>query len=249
MTGIYKITNQVNGKVYIGQSRNIKQRWNKHHTAPFNINDHCYELPLYRAIRKYGLENFSFEVIEECLSKELDNKESYWIKYYDSLNPEKGYNLSSGGQNGSHFGKLNYNTLQEIKNLIKNSDTLLKDIAKMYNISLIAIKDINQGYSYFDEEEEYPLRKKKDKRICPICGEMKSEKSQCCLKCASQKQRKAERPNREELKQMIRVLPFTEISKQYGVSDNAIRKWCDFENLPRKKNEINKYTDEEWAQI
>ena len=55
--------------------------------------------------------------------------------------------------------------------------------------------------------------------------------------------------NRGELKDMIRTKPFTSIAKDFGVSDNAIRKWCDKYNLPRTKKEINKYTDEEWNNI
>jgi hypothetical protein len=55
--------------------------------------------------------------------------------------------------------------------------------------------------------------------------------------------------NRSDLKDMIRIKPFTSIAKDIGVSDNAIRKWCDKYNLPRTKKEINKYTDEEWNNI
>lgn len=65
----------------------------------------------------------------------------------------------------------------------------------------------------------------------------------------SERNRTVKRPSRDELKQLIRTKSFLQIGKMYGVSDNAIRKWCDFEKLPRKKNEINKYTDEEWALI
>ena len=52
---------------------------------------------LYQAMRKYGIENFSFEVIEECLPEELNEREIYWIDYYDSFNKEKGYNMTPGG--------------------------------------------------------------------------------------------------------------------------------------------------------
>lgn len=54
---------------------------------------------------------------------------------------------------------------------------------------------------------------------------------------------------REELKKLIRTIPFTQIGKQYGVTDNAVRKWCDKYKLPRKVSEIKKYTDEEWEGI
>ena len=65
MIGIYKIENLVNGKCYIGQSKYIEKRWTDHKSNAFNsIQKDQYKYPLYRAIRKYGLENFSFEVIE-----------------------------------------------------------------------------------------------------------------------------------------------------------------------------------------
>ena len=57
------------------------------------------------------------------------------------------------------------------------------------------------------------------------------------------------KPNRQELKNLIRSLPFTEIAEIYHVSDNAIRKWCDKENLPRTKKVIEAYTDEQWSKI
>lgn len=55
--------------------------------------------------------------------------------------------------------------------------------------------------------------------------------------------------SREELKKLIRTTPFTTIGKQYGVTDNAVRKWCDKYNLPRKVKEIKSYSDEEWELI
>ena len=58
-----------------------------------------------------------------------------------------------------------------------------------------------------------------------------------------------DRPSREELKKLLRKESFIYIGHKYGVSDNAIRKWCDAYNLPRKKQEIKKYTDEEWENI
>ena len=54
---------------------------------------------------------------------------------------------------------------------------------------------------------------------------------------------------REELKTLIRIKPFTQIAKMYGVSDNAIRKWCKSEGLPSKSSEIKLYTDNEWENV
>ena len=86
--GIYKVTNKINGKVYIGQSVDIGRRWRQHMTAKDDIYFH-------KAIQKYGVENFEWEVIEQCKKKDLDAREAYWIEYYDSFN--KGYNCTKGG--------------------------------------------------------------------------------------------------------------------------------------------------------
>ena len=97
MIGIYKITNRINGHSYIGQSTNIEKRWQNEKIASNNPNDCSYNYPLSRAFRKYGYENFSFEVIEICKKEELDAKEIYWIKTLNSLTPN-GYNILPGGQ-------------------------------------------------------------------------------------------------------------------------------------------------------
>ena len=70
-----------------------------------------------------------------------------------------------------------------------------------------------------------------------------------CPVCAAKARRVCMRPSREELKELIRTKPFTQIGKQFGVGDNSIRKWCDTEHLPRTKKEINNYSDEEWLSI
>lgn len=95
--GIYKIENMINGKMYIGQSINIERRWARHRYATDDF-------AIHRAIRKYGIENFSFSILEECSEKNLDDKEIYWITKYNSLIPN-GYNMIEGGSNGSGLAK------------------------------------------------------------------------------------------------------------------------------------------------
>lgn len=87
--GIYKITNLINNKCYIGYSKHIELRWKQHKKIP-NI-----DVAIYQAMRKYGLENFLFEVIEECPKEQLQEREKYWIKYYNSYST--GYNETLGG--------------------------------------------------------------------------------------------------------------------------------------------------------
>ncbi len=88
----------------------------------------------------------------------------------------------------------------------------------------------------------------KDKK-CPICGRSIWPESNYCEECSKKLQRKVERPNRDELKKMIRELPFTKVAATYGVTDNAIRKWCKREKLPFRKQDIISYSDEEWDKI
>lgn len=100
-------------------------------------------------------------------------------------------------------------------------------------------------------------RKAENKNIikyyCIDCGAEVSEKGvKRCIACNAKHRTipLEEMPvTREELKQMIRTMPFTQIGNKFKVSDNAIRKWCDKFNLPRKVTEIRQYTDEEWEKI
>lgn len=94
--GIYKITNTINNKSYIGQSCNIEERWKRHKYAKDNFAIHL-------AIQKYGIVNFSFSILEECSKEQLNDKEIYWIEYYNSI--EDGYNMISGGSNGAGYAK------------------------------------------------------------------------------------------------------------------------------------------------
>lgn len=88
MIGIYKITNLVNGKIYIGQSIDIQRRFCDHRCISHESNRH-----LKYALQKYGKDNFKYEVLEECDESILDERERYYIA---KLKPE--YNVTNGGQ-------------------------------------------------------------------------------------------------------------------------------------------------------
>jgi predicted ATP-dependent serine protease len=91
--------------------------------------------------------------------------------------------------------------------------------------------------------------REKTKYYCVDCGKEISKYAIRCVDCEN-KNRITEKPvTREELKKLIRNFPFTTIATKFGVTDNAIRKWCDSYNLPRTKTVIKKYSDEEWELI
>lgn len=91
--GVYKITNQETGECYIGQAKDVRKRWNDHCRAGVGI-DTPQGNKLYKAMQKYGLEHFSFELLEECSPDKLNEKEHYFIELYSS--DTLGYNSNKG---------------------------------------------------------------------------------------------------------------------------------------------------------
>lgn len=98
--------------------------------------------------------------------------------------------------------------------------------------------------------EELNAVKTRTLHYCQDCGKLLSEPTaQRCPDCAHKARRVCERPSREELKTLIRTIPFTQLGQRFGVTDNAVKKWCKAEGLPARKQDINAYSDEEWEQI
>lgn len=96
-SGIYLVTNTINKIQYVGQAKNIYVRFNNHHKTDYlNPKNSCYNTKFYKALRKYGLENFVISIIELCSIEELDKKEIYYIDLYDTYH--HGYNSTPGGQ-------------------------------------------------------------------------------------------------------------------------------------------------------
>ena len=94
--GIYKITNKVNGKSYIGLSTNIERRFIDHkHRKDRSRNKSKCKI-LYQAFLKYGIENFDFSIIECCQVEKLSEREQYWVAFYDTY--YNGYNSTVGGE-------------------------------------------------------------------------------------------------------------------------------------------------------
>ena len=105
---IYKITNIINNKVYIGKtSKTIEKRFEEHKKKASEYSNRH----LYNAMNFYGIDNFQIEQIESCPNDQLNKKEIYWISFFDSTNSDKGYNLTLGGDGGNTW-KLNSHKIE-----------------------------------------------------------------------------------------------------------------------------------------
>lgn len=239
MIGIYKITNIVNNKIYVGQSVHIQHRFSAHKSTAFNSLDPSYDYPLYRSIRKYGLENFLFEIIEECLIEELNIREKFWIDYYNSMIPN-GYNIAYGSSTIQKITPdLVYSIILELKSSKEDSET----IGEKFGVSGRTIRSINNGQSWHQENETYPIRVLRPKvfYLCEDCGIEISKGAVKCKECQSKTARLVERPSKEELIALLKEFNFTKVGKQFGVSDNAIRRWCrDYQISDKAKDYKNK---------
>lgn len=138
---IYKITNKINGKIYVGQTtKTLEERFQKHCWGTTEKDKYHLNMAIKKAIKKYGKENFTIELIEEVETTKLDEREVYWISFYNSYN--KGYNRTLGGQNGA-TRKCSLNWTQENEVIeAKYLGYSSKEIGEAYNIDRSTVHNI-----------------------------------------------------------------------------------------------------------
>jgi group I intron endonuclease len=159
--GIYKFTNKINGKIYIGQSIDINARKRSH------INDaYCKgkdsNCPFHQAIIKYGEDGFNFEIIEECPKELLNEREKYWIQYYNSYH--NGYNASPGGDNCGERSDgralllydLEGNFVKETCNIASTARELGVGYQTVYQLLQGARKSTKGFQIKYKESEDFP---------------------------------------------------------------------------------------------
>lgn len=147
MPYIYKITNKINGKMYIGKTvRTIEERWKEHLR---DINRRSFEKrPLYNAMNKYGSENFYIEQIEEVKDvNNLNDRECFWIETLGTF--KNGYNATKGGDGTVYIDRqLVIKTYQEVQNcrevarLLNIYDTTVRKILKENNVKILSAQEV-----------------------------------------------------------------------------------------------------------
>lgn len=167
---IYLISNDINNKLYVGQTtQSLDRRFANHCCNSSNRGQNMY---IKRAILKYGKEHFKIELIEECSIKWLNARETYWIEYFDSYN--NGYNLTIGGDNSSrNFTRSLEDTIdiEEFKSFIINNFPTAKQVEKKFKICHSSIYNLIKRLND-DRLKLNPYNprignaKKKEKEVC-----------------------------------------------------------------------------------
>lgn len=146
MIGIYKYTNKYDRKVYIGKSKDIELRYKQHLKTVkiIKIQKHSH---FYKALRKYGIDAFDFEVLIECPIENLNYWEKFYIKYYCSNNSDYGYNMTNGGDGIDYWN-------DELKE--RQSKTLKGKKGNRLGAKFTEEQRINLSISHINYYKEHP---------------------------------------------------------------------------------------------
>lgn len=160
---IYKCTNRVNGKVYIGQTVNTLEYRRKKHLE--NARVMRYDFYFYRALNKYGYKNFTWEVIDYAESRdELNMREVKYIKELRTTESKFGYNISSGGSNGNNFLGKSEKEKEEIRKKISDKRKSYYKSNKHWNSGLHWNEEVKNKISKGNlkrEKDSFETRLKK----------------------------------------------------------------------------------------
>lgn len=214
----------------------------------------------YQDILNVGIYNFEFGILKESEIESLEKIEYQFIKYYYDTNPNNLYNkfIKNSKDNVVRSNLLLDSELtSSLINDLRNTKVSYKELSKKYGYSENTLYDFNAGYYYRLEGLEYPIRKYKATKqyithtlICKYCNKEfkhtnKKTKycSDYCINNSKLKNsiivgndfiiRNGVKINRNELYNKLLASNFEKVSKYYGVSSNALRKWCDLLGISR----------------
>lgn len=224
VSGIYRITNLLNGKVYIGQSRNIWSRYKNHFCERYPKNDRSY---IHYAILHYGKENFSFEILKETY--DLNYWEKFLIQIHHSSDPEYGYNLTSGGTYGvRRFDDFVYTDDIKIKMSEKAKQRWQDPIAR--SEVLIAQNKGKQSEQWKSHRREIANRmwrngefKNQAKKLSEYwMGKPKSEETKAKMRLASERRELKHSEDYKSYKDLGGKEPYQEFRKHYKKGINSL---------------------------
>lgn len=256
---IYKITNKVNGKVYIGQTTKekgfngryqcngigVERVYNYIKSRMKDKNNGSYNKYLYNSIKKYGFENFEVNKIFDVAFSlnELNIKEELWIKYYNSTNRKFGYNFRNGGDN------YEYSNDSLVRNgtwIICIDDNLIfksiSEASNYYGLSKNYIKKtFNKKHTYYNYKNEIPVFRKINNYIpphvkyCSICGKtfekMNNSNRKYCKKCS------------DEIRTSYKNIDYTLIKNDYDKNYSKNQLYINEYILLKRKNELSELKD------
>jgi len=185
--GIYKITSPY-GKIYVGKSKDIKQRW-----LGYKTRQNKKQTKLYNSFNKYGVENHIFEIIEICDISVLSERETFFIKKYNTYNTDNGLNLTGGGEGRDYLCEEDRKKIGDFHrgnkyNLgrITSDETKekLRQIGKVRIFTDEHRKKISEAKKGFKQSEE-AIQKIKDarkKQVSPMKGRHHTEETKNKIK-------------------------------------------------------------------
>lgn len=246
---IYKATNLINQKLYIGQTTlTLEQRQKRHFSEALNPNKR--NAYFHNAICKYGKENFIFEIIDTAISiDELNDKEQYWISYYNSTNKNIGYNLDSGGKNC-----FKSKSTKEKIGSIKKENWKNPELSKKMKLGIIKA---TQKWIQICKDKEISM-------ICQNCGKefllplhMTKNRKYCSLKCANEiniKKATKSASIKNHLVTQEKYINIKSIASQWAIENKEIINKCPKNNIKTNLAELqttilNNFNTKDWRII